>query len=193
MAAAGPAQAAFVASARIYMQDSPIDQEAYYRADGQFGADGKRPNKIGQALIALGRMADTPVRLSGAGGDLKGLAMEAGRSRDGKTVQVLISNYEIPPADRGPRKGPDMLKIPNLFEMALPPRRAVTYDRNRGYDLAIKGLDAKRSYVIERYRISETNDFALLDQSRASGPVVHVASALPPPAVELVVVRQAAR
>lgn len=186
-------QAAFVASARIYMQDSPIGQEVYYRADGQFGADGKHPNKIGQALIALGRMADTPVRLAGAGGDLKGLAMQAGRSNDGKTVQVLISNYEIPPADRGPRKGPDLLKIPNLFEMALPPRRAVTYDHNRGYDLTIKGLSAKGSYVVERYRISETNDFALLDQSRASGPAVHVTSALPPPAVELVVVRQAPR
>jgi len=183
-------EAAFVASSIIYMQDAPIDRELLYRADGAFGADGKTPSKLGQALVALGRMSGTPVRLTTRGGDLSGLAIEAGRSRDGKTVQVLISNYEIPEADRGPRPGPDVMRVPGLFDLALPPRRSVSYADNRGYDLTIKGLGGKGRYVVERYRMSASDDFELVDSRKASGPVVHIDGALPAPAIELVVVRQ---
>ncbi len=189
MGATNVGEAAFIASSVIYMQDAPIDQEAFYRADGDFGADGKSPNKPGQALIALGRMSRTPVRLAASGGDLGGLAMEAGRSRDRRTVQVLISNYEIPQSDRGPRKGPNVLRVPGLFEMALPPRRSVSYSHNKGYDLVITGL-GRGSYTVERYRVSDTDDFALVDRRRAHGPIIHVSAALGPPAVELLVVER---
>ena len=182
-------EAAFIASSVIYMQDAPIDQEALYRADGDFGVDGKSPNKPGQALIALGRMSRTPLRLAASGGDLNGLALEAGRSRDGGTVQVMISNYEIPQSDRGPRKGPDVLHVPGLFEMALPSRRSVSYRNNKGYDLAIRGL-ARRHYTVERYRVSDTDNLTLLDRRRVYGPIIHVSAALGPPAVELIVVRR---
>ena len=182
-------EAAFIASSVIYMQDAPIDQEAFYRADGDFGADGKTPNKPGQALIALGRMSRTPLRLAASGGDLDGLAMEAGVSRDGGTVQVLISNYEIPQSDRGPRGGPDVLRVPGLFEMTLPARRSVSYGRNQGYDLVIRGL-RRSSYTIERYRVSDDHDFNLVDRRRSHGPIVHVSAALGPPAVELIVVKR---
>jgi xylan 1,4-beta-xylosidase len=188
---ASPAHlAAFVASSVIYMQDAPIDQEALYRADRSFGADGNTPDKVGQALVALGRMSPTDARLRVAGADLNGLAVEAGRSRDGGLVQVLISNYQIPDVDIGPRKGPDVMHVPNLFDLTLLPRRTVSYGHNRGYALTIKGLPAHGRYVVERYRLSQTQDFALLDSTRGRGPVIHVGGDLPPPAVELIVVRR---
>src|SRR6185312_14360655 len=89
-------RASFVASALIYMQGAPIDAATLYRADNVFGADGATPDKTGQALIALGRMKATPVLLKATGADLGGFAVEAGRSSDGRVVQVLISNYQIP-------------------------------------------------------------------------------------------------
>jgi hypothetical protein len=100
----GDAQlAAFVTSARVYMQDAPIDLDGFYRADRHFGPDGRTPDKVGQALIAMGRMTRTPERLAVTGADTSGFAIQAGRTRDGRGVQVLVSNYEIPEADRGPR------------------------------------------------------------------------------------------
>lgn len=181
---------AFAASAAIYMQDAPIDQAAYYRADDSFGADGKTPDKVGQALVAIGKMALTPVRLAATGGDLSGLAVQAGRSDDGKTIQVLISNYQIPADQIGPRKGPDVLAIPGLFTMALPSRRSVTYADNRGYALSIKGLQAGSRWTIERYRMSEVDDLRLVDSREASAPTVELSAELPPPGFELIVLRR---
>jgi xylan 1,4-beta-xylosidase len=74
-------RAGFITSALVYMQDAPIDISALYRADNVFGRDGTRPDKTGQALIALGRMQDTPVQLATAGGDLDGFAVQAGFPR----------------------------------------------------------------------------------------------------------------
>jgi xylan 1,4-beta-xylosidase len=189
MRAVDAQQAAFVASARIYMEDAPIDQDAYYRADGDFGADGRTANKVGQALTVLSRMAHTPRRLKVTGADTKGLAVEAGRSADGNTVQVLISNYEIPAQQRMPREGANLFKVPGLFEMSLPPRRSVKYDHNRGYDLSIRGLSSG-SYIVEHYRISDAEDLALRERVRSAGPVLHINAALAPPAVELLVIHR---
>ena len=56
-------RASFITAAIIYMQDAPIDAATLYRADSLFGPDGETPDKTGQALIALGRLKDTPYRL----------------------------------------------------------------------------------------------------------------------------------
>jgi hypothetical protein len=182
--------AAFVASSIIYMQDAPIDQEALYRADHLFGADGKTPDKVAQALIALGKMSSTGERLRVTGGDLNGLAVEAGRSPGGREIRVLISNYQIPDAFLGPRKGPDVMHVPNLFDLALLPRRSgVTYGHNRGYTLRVAGLAPARDYIVERYRLSETQDFSLLDSARQKGPIARLVGDLPPPGIDLIVVR----
>lgn len=189
MRAAGAEQAAFVATSRIYMQDAPIDLDGYYRPDGAFGIDGDSPNKVGQALLALGRMAQTPLRLATTGGDDKGLAIQAGRSTDGTTFNILISNYEIPADQRGPREGSDQLTLPGLFTFDLLSRRSVSYSGNRGYDLAVSGLVANRSYTVERYRISDQHDFALVERRFASGSDLRIAAELAAPAIELIVIR----
>jgi hypothetical protein len=183
-------RAAFVASSLIYMQDAPIDREGYYRADGDFGADGAHPDKVGQALIAFGRLADTADRLSVVGGDDNGLAVVAGRSRDGRTVQLLISNYEVPERNRGPRQGPDVFKAPGLFEMALPPRRSLTYAGNKGYRLVVDGLTRGARYEVQRYRVSGQDAPIPIDRTIVKGPTARLSASLPAPAIERIVIRR---
>ena len=182
--------AAFIVASIIYMQDAPILHQAIYRADADFGSDGKTPNNIGHALIATGRMRDTPVRLATVGGDLNGLAVQAGRSTDAQTVQVLISNYQIPAESMGPRPKGDVTEIPGLFKFRNLPRRSVTYKDNRGYSLSLRALKP-RSYVVERYRIDSAHAFSRVDTRTMRGPHLHIEASLPPPGVELVVVKAA--
>jgi len=116
-------RASFITAASIYMQDAPIDAANLYRATNVFGADGSTPDKTGQALIALGRLQDTPYRLKVRGADLNGFAVEAARSSDGRTVQILLSNYQIPAEFLGPRAADDVLHVPPAFDVRLLARR----------------------------------------------------------------------
>ena len=183
-------RASFITSSLIYMQRAPIDVAALYRADNVFGPKGTTPHKTGYALIALGRMKDTPQLLNTSGADDRGLAVQAARSNDGDTVQVLISNYQIPAEFIGPRKGRNVLAVGNEFSVDLLPRRTVSYADNRGYDLIIDHLQAGQAYTIERYRISAADDLSLVDTSMGTGPSIHLYATLPPPAIELVVLRK---
>ena len=185
-------RASFVASALIYMQDAPIDRAALYRADNLFGADGATANKTGAALIALGRMKDTPLRLPVQGADLQGFAVLAGRSADGSLLQVLVSNYEIPPKDRGPRQGRDVISVPNAFEVRLLPRRSSQYAANAGYALTIENLPPGARYSLERWRIDAAHTLVREAMARACSGRVRVAAQLPAPGIELVVLRRAA-
>lgn len=183
-------RASFVASSLIYMQDAPIDISALYRADNVFGKDGTTPNKTGQALIALGRMKDTPARLTVEGADTDGFAVQAGRSTNGRTIQVLISNYEIPRQFLGPRNGPDVLRVGTAFDVKLLERRSITYRDNAGYDLTVDHLPANASFVVERYRISDDNDFSLVETTTRTGPRIRLHAQLPPPGIELLVLKR---
>ena len=182
-------RASFVASALIYMQSAPIDAATLYRADNVFGTDGVTPDKTGQALIALGRMKATPVRLRATGADLSGFAVEAGRSRDGKVVQVLISNYQIPAAELGPRHTDDTLHVPRVFDVKLLPRRTLRYSDNGGFDLTIDHLPAGAAHVVELCLISADHDLRSGTLAKQSGPTVSVHQVLPPPGIALITVR----
>jgi hypothetical protein len=183
-------RAAFVASSTLYMQDAPIDVLALYRADNVFGPNGMTPHKTGYALIAMGRMQDTPVRLKTSGGDEDGLVVQAGRTKNGDTVQVLISNYQIDAGLLGPRKGPNALTVGNEFSVALLERRSAEYQKNGGYDLSLQNLASGRKYRVERYRIAAQNDLSLVDTSIGTGPTIHLVGTLPPPGIELVVLKK---
>jgi hypothetical protein len=183
-------RAGFITSALIYMQSAPIDVSAIYRADNVFGKAGTTPDKTGQALIALGRMQDTPLQLATTGADTNGLAVQAARSKNGDTVQVLISNYQIPAAFLGRRSGPDVLKIGDQFSVQLLERRAIDYRDNAGYDVTIENLAGNRAYRVQRYRISAANDLSLLDSTEQRGPSIRLHAALPPPGIELIVLKK---
>jgi xylan 1,4-beta-xylosidase len=182
-------RASFITSALLYMQDAPIDAATLYRADNVFGADGATPDKTGQALIALGQLKSTPVRLAVAGGDSAGLAVVAGRSRDGRVLRILISNYEIPAQLLGRRAGDDVLHVPPVFDVRLLARRSLSYRNNSGFDLTVDHLPPDRTYVLERCRISGRDDFRPVVTTIAPGQGVHLQEELPPPGVELITVR----
>ncbi|MDB6087718.1 MAG: hypothetical protein JWN85_502, partial [Gammaproteobacteria bacterium] len=182
-------RASFITSALLYMQDAPIDAATLYRADNVFGADGATPDKTGQALIALGQLKSTPLRLAVTGGDPDGFAVVAGRSRDGRLLRILISNYQIPAQFLGRRSGDDVLHVPPVFDVQLLARRSIAYRNNSGFDLTVDHLSPGGTYAIERCRISAQDDFQPLPTTTSVGGRVHLSEELPPPGVELVTVR----
>ena len=60
--------------------------------------------------------------------------MIAGSAKDQRTLQILISNYEIPKKYRGPRANGDLMRIPHVMDVTLPARRNPVYQANSGYD-----------------------------------------------------------
>lgn len=182
-------RASFITAAIIYMQDAPIDAANLYRADSVFGADGATPDKTGQALIALGRLKDTPYRLKVRGADLNGFAVEAARSADSRTVQILLSNYQIPAEFLGPRAADDVLHVPPVFDVRLLARRSISYRNNSGYDLTVDHLPANRRYSVERCRISAAHDFINLGTSLYVNAPIRLQNELLPPGIELITIR----
>jgi xylan 1,4-beta-xylosidase len=183
-------RAAFITSTLIYLQDVPLDLSTLYRGDNLFGPAGITPDAAGQALIALGRMQDTPLRLHAQGADTEGFAVQAGRSEDGSQVQVLVSNYEIPAMYRGARQSGDALRVPGVFELQLLPRRDVHYRDNGGYALTVQGLHAGAEYEIEYWRVGEGSTLERRAAGRSRGPRIELRNALPPPGIELIVLRR---
>jgi len=178
--------AAFTGAALTYLQDAPVECSHYYRGDaghpmGLFAQDGSYLKKA-YAFKAMGMMLDTPERLEARGGDTYGFAVLAGRSRDGKTVQVLISNYEIQ-ADAIRRRGPD-----GMFR-GLEPRAGHSYADNDGYELVVTNLPwGDAPYVVKRHRLTESMDFALIEDRTGAGDRVAIARDLPAPGLELLVI-----
>lgn len=170
-------RAAFVASSLIEMAHAPIDLAALYRADNLFGYDGTQPSKTGAALIALGRMKDTrvelPVEAPPGPSDACGFAVEAGRSPDGRTIQVLVSHYQAPADDQA--SGPGRCRA------------------SAGYELTVLHLRPGALYEVERDRISATSTLAPAARTLERGPSVRVSAALPAPGIELIVIRSAGR
>jgi xylan 1,4-beta-xylosidase len=182
-------RASFITAAIIYMQDAPIDAANLYRADSVFGPDGATPDRTGQALIALGRLKDTPLRLRVKGADLNGFAVEAARSADSRVVQVLVSNYQIPAQFLGPRTADDVLHVPPAFDVRLLARRSIAYRNNSGYDLTIEHLPTDRRYNIERCRISSSDEMPALSATAHIGGAIRLQEKMPPPGIELVTLR----
>lgn len=182
------ARASFTASAIIYMQDSPIDEQTFYMGPNLFGDDGATPNKVGQALTTLGRMKHTPNRLHTAGGDTNGLAVQAGRSDDGTTLTVIISNYEVPASLRGPRSAGDIIHtgIPGMPPINLLPRRDLDYHDNDGFTLTVVGLDPAGQYAVRRYRTDDVWDGRLLTTTYETGDTITITAPLPAPGIETI-------
>ena len=63
------------------------------------------------------------------------------------------------------------------------------YSNNAGYDATIN-LAEPGKYRVKRYRITDSANFALVDQSTQLGPSIHLQAALPPPGVELIVINE---
>jgi xylan 1,4-beta-xylosidase len=172
------ARASFAASSLIYMLGGPIDAQTYYRADAELLGNKGMPDEVGHALSAFGALKNTPVLIRTVGGDESGFAVAAGRSRDSRLIQVLISNYQIAAKYLQPRDN---------WDTSLPERRTLQYHDNGGYDATIN-LPGPGKYQVKRYRINDSSNFTLVDQSTQIGPSIHLQAALPPPGIELIVI-----
>jgi hypothetical protein len=195
--------AAFVGSVLMNLQDSQVDFAHFYRGDtlwmGLFNNDGSY-RKPAYAFRAAGMMLDTPDRLDAFGGDTYGFNVLAGRSKSSKRVQILIDNYQIPAQhtppilrmmqkmkdqgtgmDTGTNIDPSTFKFP-------PIRTGINYSNNKGYSLTVTNLPwGNHPFTIKRYRLTKTEDFALIDQGKGEGGKATLSNPLPPPGMELIV------
>ena len=172
------AQAAFAASSLIYMLGGPIDAQTYRRNAASVRLSSGAADAVGSALGAFGTLKSTPLLIRTTGGDDSGFAVVAGRSKDNRLVQILISNYQVASKYLHPR---------NNWDTSLPERRTLQYSNNGGYDVTVS-LPASGKYQVKRYRLGDSSNFALLDERIESGPSIELQAALPPPAVELIVI-----
>ncbi|MGA9392313.1 MAG: hypothetical protein WBV69_17940 [Candidatus Sulfotelmatobacter sp.] len=197
----GAHNAAYIGAVLSYLQDTSIDHAHFYRGDaawmGLFDLDGKY-FKTAHSFEAMGKMLDTPQRLAVQGADTFGFAVLAGRSTDGNTVQILISNYAIPANYK-----PDLMPMPPELQKASPPmpdmskvkflplRTDIVYRDNAGYNLAIKNLPwGAAPFSMKRYRISKTQSFDLVDDATGKEGALHLSNSFAPDTVELIVLKR---
>jgi hypothetical protein len=196
----GMETAAYISAAVTYMQDSPVDHSQFYRGDsvwmGLFDKQGGY-FKTAYAFKATGKMLDTPQRLAVDGTDTFGFAALAGRSADGKTIQVLISNYAIPANFK-----PGEMKMPEAVLKAAPmpdftrfkflaPRTDIVYRNNAGYNLTINNLPwGNQKFSVKRYRLNNTQNLDLVDEKESKGSSLNLQSPLAPEALELIVLER---
>jgi xylan 1,4-beta-xylosidase len=195
----GVDNAAYVGAVLSYFQDAPIDHAQFYRGDGAwmglFGPQGQY-FKTAYTFQAMGKMLDTPQRLKVDGADTFGFAAIAGRSADGNTVQIFVSNYAIPvgyqphalqmPAELQ-KAGP---ALPDFSKLKFLPRRTdVVYHDNAGYNLKISNLPwgGDAAFSAKRYQISKERNLGLVEEKSGLGDSVSLSSDLAPNGVELIV------
>jgi xylan 1,4-beta-xylosidase len=195
----GMENAAFIGASLTYLQDSPVDRAHFYRGDaawmGLFDLQG-RPFKTAYAFQAMGKMQATPQRFAVQGADTFGLAALAGRSADGKTVQILISNYAIPAGFKAielsmPADVAKSAPIPDFSKFKfLPKRTDIVYRDNAGYHLTIEHLPwGEKAYRMKRYRLSDGHNLDLVEEKAGAGGSFQFSTALAPDALELVVLQ----
>ena len=196
----GADNAAFIGAVLSYLQDAPIDHAQFYRGDaawmGLFDLQGQY-FKTAYTFQAMGKMMGTPQRLAVEGTDTFGFATLAGRSADGNTVQILISNYAIPA-----RASLHAMQVPPEVQKALPPtdfskfkflppRTDIVYRDNAGYNLTMNNLPwGKGAFSVKRYRISKTQNLDLVEERSSQGPTFALSEGLAPNAVELIVLQR---
>ncbi|MGI4745677.1 MAG: GH39 family glycosyl hydrolase [Janthinobacterium lividum] len=92
---------------------------------------------------------------------------------------LLVKNLNTP-------QDSDGISIPN----ALTPQ-TFNYTNNQGYDLVVKHLPWGASpFTISRYRIDASHNLDLIDTTNGLAGTAHISATLPPPSVELVVIRE---
>jgi hypothetical protein len=205
----GPHNAAFIGAALTYMQDAPVDRAIFYRGDATWmGLFDRKGNyfKPAYTFKAMGQMLDTPSRLSVKGPDTYGFAALAGKSADGREVQILISNYAIP-ADFKPgslhmtsdvqkafgklmAEYAEKSKDPS-FVNELPRRTEIVYKDNAGYDLEVSNLPwGKSPFTMKRYRISQTRNLDEVEDKSLRGSSLTLSVEMPVDTVDLVVLKE---
>ncbi|WP_439605071.1 GH39 family glycosyl hydrolase [Shinella sp.] len=198
--------AAFIAAAAVYMQDSAVDAAIFFRADtgadfhykfrdpaGIFEPDGGE-NARTSAFRLVGQTLDATERLAVAGGDENGFTALAGQTADGDTVRILIANYAIPDSYLIARdRDVFEFQVPIGTErvnmsLNVPPRRVDAGSAGyTGYTLDVSDLPWGRGrYKVVRYRADAQHKGDMLGSYEGEGGSVTIESSLPAPGVELI-------
>jgi xylan 1,4-beta-xylosidase len=198
--------AAFIAAAAVYMQDSVVDQAIFFRADtgadfhynfrdpaGIFEADGSENARTG-AFRLVGQTLAMPERLAVTGGDENGFAVLAGRTAERDAIRILIANYAIPDAYLTARdRDVFQFQVPigaERVDMSLnvPPRRV--HAKSAGYaayTLEVSDLPwGEGRHKVVRYRADGAHKGEMLASQEGDGTCVIVQNDLPAPGVELI-------
>lgn len=189
----GEHNAAFIGAVLSYLQDAPLDAAMFYRGDaawmGLFDLQGKY-YKTADTFEAMGEMLDTPQRLAVTGTDTVGFASLAGRSAVGRTVRILISNYEIP-ANYKPKEMVKPGDPPPPASNGPQQFNNIVYHDNAGYHLTVSNLPwGKSPFKLKRYRISKTQNLELIEEKTSVGDTVKLDNAMPTDAVDLIVLER---
>ncbi len=195
----GTDNAAYIGAVMIYLQDSAVDRAEFYRGDatwmGLFSPQ-REYYKTAYAYKAMASMLGTPQRLDLNGRDTMGFAALAGRSLDGKTVQIFISNYQVPPDYKGHAMVPPpavqkMMAVDfSKFKM-LPRRTDLRYENNSGYALTVDHLPwGNTAFSVQRFRLTASQNLSLVEETTGGGGKLMLSNPLPPPGLELIVLKK---
>jgi xylan 1,4-beta-xylosidase len=198
--------AAFIAAAAIYMQDSVVDRAIFFRADtgadfhynfrdpaGIFEPDGRENARTG-AFRLVGRTLAASERLAVLGGDENGFAALAGRVAGRDVVRILISNYAIPDEYRVARER-DVFEfqvpIGTLradMSLNVPSRRVDAASAGyTGYTLDIADLPwGDGPHTVLRYRADADHHGEVLDTRQVAGASITIRGNLGLSSVELI-------
>lgn len=119
-----------------------------------------------------------------------GFAALAGRSTDGKTVQIFIANYAIPDSQivKMHAAGTETNAPQGIW---LPPRTDIVHRDNAGYDLMVSSLPwGKKAFSPKRYRLSATQNLERVERRSGSGGSLRLSHPLPTDTVELIVMER---
>ena len=198
--------AAFIAAAAVYMQDSAVDKAIFFRADtgadfhykfrdpaGIFEADGRENARTG-AFRFVGQTLAMSERLAVAGGDENGFAVLAGRGANQDAIRILIANYAIPDAYLTARdRDVFEFQVPigaERVDMSLnvPARRVDARSAGyAGYSLEVSNLPwGQGRYKVVRYRADADHKGEMLGSQDGEGSCVTIQNSLPAPGVELI-------
>lgn len=184
-------RAAFVASALIYLQNSPADRTFYYGKVGDMTDSGFVIDEVGRAIVMAGAMTQTPNRLATKGDDNRGFGILAGVDAAGN-IQIWVSNYQIPAQYRGlaPKK-----KVPEssagLPTSAALARIPTSYKPYSGYELLIRGLEDEARYEIAVETVSDAGSTEKHFTAQATNSMLRIERITPAQTVELIRIRKA--
>ncbi|WP_084579441.1 GH39 family glycosyl hydrolase [Sphingomonas azotifigens] len=198
--------AAFIAAAAVYLQDSAVDQAIFFRADtgtdfhynfrdpaGIFEADGSE-NARTSAFRLVGQTLAATERLPSTGGDENGFAVLAGRTANGDVIRVLIANYAIPDAYLIARERDVFeFQVPIGTErvnmsLNVPSRRVHAGSAGyTGYTLDITDMPwGQGRHKVVRYRADADHFGDILDSQEGEGGSITIQGTLAAPGVELI-------
>ena len=168
------AEASYLASALVYLQDTPVVKaNIYNRLVTEDESGNAVISKTGYGYKAVGEMNETENRLDTTGGDKNGMAVMAGINNEEDQINILISNYEIPASQmlsndpsesNNPMIQDNKLSIPGVANWSLPVARILTYENNEGYNLTVNDIPYDTAnVVVEKYRVDPDHNLDLIE------------------------------